>query len=132
MSYIIKTSPIETSSDTITVEEKTMYDGHLIHHGAIAYVWFSEKQGGCGLVWRAVVEHVVHLSGTRTARVSLRLLSKATRMLTITDLKPERDNSSTTPLSSLSKKLYKHALHKIAHLSADEDVFLLGYFPRSQ
>jgi hypothetical protein len=94
----------------------------------VAFIWTSELRGGRGLQWRGVVE------GARVARgaaeLTIRILDREPVCpLTNEMLAPHRDSLEATPLASLTRKLYRHALNKVAALDEAEARYLDGFFP---
>lgn len=123
MTVLFKVPPQEVDGDTVTVEARSYGPVHLAR-GDRVFLWWSEAQGGAGLVghglclaassqpdgWRAVVEVVTDRH---------RGFGKA-------ELAPHRSAGRATPSGSLSAKLYRHALNKVVAITSEEERFLDG------
>lgn len=131
MPYIIKTDPFSIErfpGDNVPISARPFYGGDTIDVGEEAFVWFSEKSGGCGLDWLARVTSVSQ--GERAfLDVSLSLVNRrATGSLGKHDLRPYRNENDGTPTSELARKLYFHAHNKIAAISRGTADYLRGFF----
>ena len=128
MPFVIKTatrSGLEPGAE-ILLTETCMSDGGRISDGDEAFIWFSGAESR--LAWQAVVVGVGPYAN-RSMAVRVRLAAASTSTApTVTDLVPLRDVRDGSPMSELSRKLYKHALNKIAAISEPEAAMLRGYF----
>lgn len=128
MAVLFKVPPQEVVGDTVALEARS-YGPVRITRGDRVFLWWSEAQGGAGLVgyglcieataqangWSAVVEVVTD---------RYRGFAKAT-------LAPFRDAGDGSPQASLAAKLYRHALNKVVAISPDEEVFLRHLIERA-
>lgn len=128
MPYVIKTATrtgLEPGTE-ILLTENCMYDGGRISDGDEAFIWFSGAESR--LAWQAVVVGVgPYANRSRAVRVRLTAASVSTAP-SVSDLVPLRNVRDGSPMSELSRKLYKHALNKIAAISEPEAALLRGFF----
>ncbi len=123
MTVLFKLPPQASNGDTLIVSAKP-YRNVSLAPGDRVFLWWSEAQGGAGLVgygtclsttstWdsvEAVVEPVrVRDAGFGFGRERLR---------------PFRDVAEDTPEATLAKTLYKHSLNKVVQISPSEEAFL--------
>jgi hypothetical protein len=123
--FLVKTSPLSCEiGETISVNERSMYNGHLIRPGDNIVVWFSETKGGKGLAFFGKVQRRHAVSGITTYLDLDILIMSAVEGVTIRDLDPFRDVRDNSPLSQLSAKLYRQSHDKICMISNAEADFL--------
>jgi len=127
MSVIVKCDPPSISpTETVSVGVPVFGDMRPAPNEA-AFVWTSERHGGRGLQWRGVIESVQLARGS--AELTIRILDREpVRPLTNEMLAPHRDSLEATPLASLARKLYRHALNKVTELDAAEAQYLDEFF----
>lgn len=130
MSFLVKTSSVNgVSGNAIHVSEQSYYGGGAIQVGSNVFLWFSETAGGSGLAWRGIVEDIERIPRNRNINLTIRLTVRAPEQcFGVTEISPFRDINDRTPISELSRKLYKHAHNKIAWVSNDEVALLQTYF----
>ncbi|MBN8815559.1 MAG: hypothetical protein J0J06_08950 [Sphingomonas sp.] len=117
MAVLIKVPPQETAEVPLLIEAPKSKAG-IAAVGDQAFVWFSEKQGGRGLVGRGQIESVVQQGSI--VRFQLGELTLASRWLGNAELGPLRNAASVAPDSSLSKKIYRFAHNRAVALSVEE------------
>ena len=134
--FAIKTDVKDTQADMFEFrEQKTMYGGKRIAGGDEVFVFWSENDGGSGLVALARVlsaEAVPRRAGLarQTPRVSVTLqrIALARAPLGRAGLKPFADWRDGRPETELNFKLYRQATGKIVGLSDEAAEFLRGFF----
>ena len=115
--------------------QKTMYGGKHIAKGDTVFIFASEKEGGHGLIARAVVtaaEGVARKRGVlrQTPRVSIavRRAALAKQPLGRAELKRFTDWKDGRPESELNFKFYRQATNKIVGIPEETAAFLDGLF----
>lgn len=122
MAILIKTAPNQPISP-LTVRA----NGELGLAGEAAFVWFSETQGGAGLVARATIRDIEQIQ-TGVILISLNNIREVTASFGNRQIGPFRDSCGDRPESTLAKKIYRYAHNRIVPLSDDEAAFLQDRF----
>jgi len=136
MPFAIKVEVREPRAKTSAFRaQKTMYGGKHIGKGDTVFVFASEKDGGHGLIARAVVtaaEAVARKRGVlrQTPRVSIavRRAALAKQPLGRSELKRFTDWKDGRPETELNFKFYRQATNKIVGISEETAAFLDGFF----
>jgi hypothetical protein len=136
MPFAIKAAlPDPEAAIFVLAGQKTMYGGKRIAGGDEVFVFWSENDGGSGLVALARVlsaEAVPRRAGLarQTPRVSVTLqrIALARAPLGRAGLKPFADWRDGRPETELNFKLYRQATGKIVGLSDEAAEFLRGFF----
>ena len=126
MAFIIKCDPIPLRTGQPGLVSVKRYEGAALEQGDQVFLWFSETAGGRGLAGYGVVHAVgdedpADIAFVIEAAEPARALSKA-------HLAPHRDAGGDSPLSSLSRKLFRHSLNKVATVDAQEAAFLATHW----
>lgn len=126
MAFIIKCDPFPLRAGQPGLVSVKRYEGAALEQGDQVFLWFSETAGGLGLAGHGVVHAV---SDEDPADIAF--LVEATepgRPLSKANLAPHRDTGGDSPLSSLSRKLFRHSLNKVAAVDAEEVAFLADHW----
>lgn len=126
MALIIKCPPTSVDLDGQCLVTARLHPGSAPTAGAAAFLWFSETKGGDGLAHRG---RVMACSDGNPVTLALQLDDAGvTQPLRKADLAAVARGDESTPLATLSAKLYWHAHDKVVDLTADEADYLNGRF----
>ena len=126
MAFIIKCDPFPLQAGQRCLVTVRRYERAAPEHGDELFLWFSETAGGTGLAGRGRV-HAVGDEDPADIAIVVEATAPA-RALNKGGLAPHRDAHGTGPLSGLARKLFRHALNKVAALDAQETAFLIGHW----
>lgn len=129
MAFIIKCDPFPLRAGGRRVITVKRYEGAAPAEGALAFLWFSETTGGDGLVGHGRV-HAVGEENPVDIALEIEAIAPS-QVLNKASLIPHRDSDGNSPLASLARKLFRHALNKVAALDAQEASFLLDHWAES-
>lgn len=127
MSLIAKTGPVKLDSARRCFLKLPLYGEVEPLVGEPIFIWISETKGGDGLTYRGEVEALG--DGSPLPLVVRVFGEQPSRPLTKADLL--QAPSKASGLSGLAEKLYRHSLHKIAALTAEEAELLTSHFPQT-
>lgn len=136
MIFAIKAEVDDPDASTLVfIAQKTMYGGKRVAGGDDIFIFWSENEGGTGLIARGVVvsaEPVPKRPGiarqTPRISVSIRRLALAKRRLGRQELRNFIDWDDGRAQTELNFKLYRQATNKIAGISDKAAAFLAGFF----
>lgn len=121
MTVLFKVPPVEPDGDLLTLEAKP-YGLATLTRGDRVFLWWSETQGGAGLVGHGLC-HEASFDGI-VWRAAVEVIDDRFRGFGKADLANWRNAGSDVPLATLAAKLYKHSLNKVVAISASETAFL--------
>lgn len=125
MSLIAKTGPVKLDSARRCFLKLPLYGEVEPLVGEPIFIWISETKGGEGLTYRGEVEALG--DGSPLPLVVRVFSEQPSRPLTKADLLQAL--SQGPAVSGLAEKLYRHSLHKVAALTAEEAELLTSHFP---
>ncbi|MGH6677645.1 MAG: hypothetical protein ACREDL_01585 [Bradyrhizobium sp.] len=98
--------------------------------GDEAFVWTSEDEGGTGLAFHGTLLSAASNGGRGGAyTLRVRIEGYATEGApSRAALRTHRDSEADGPMPKLARKLYTHALNKMACLQGDEIIYLRTFF----
>lgn len=121
MAVLFKVPPQEVDGDTVALEARR-YGPVRITRGDRVFLWWSEAQGGAGLVgYGLCVEASAHADRWHAV---VEVVTDRYRGFTKANLAPYRNADDGSPQASLAVKLYRHALNKVVAITPDEEAFL--------
>lgn len=121
MTVLFKVPPVEPDGDLLSLEAKP-YGMVTLARGDRVFLWWSETQGGAGLVGHGLC-HEARFDGI-VWRAAVEVIDDRFRGFGKADLANWREARSTVPLATLAAKLYKHSHNKVVAVSASETAFL--------
>lgn len=121
MTVLFKVPPVEPDGDLLTLEAKP-YGVVTLVRGDRVFLWWSETQGGAGLVGHGLC-HEARFDGI-VWRAAVEVFDDRFRGFGKGNLAASRNAGSAVPLTTLAAKLYKHSLNKVVAISASEAAFL--------
>lgn len=126
MAFIIKCDPFPLQAGQPGLVSVKRYGGAALQQGDQVFLWFSETAGGLGLAGHGIVHAV---SDDDPADIAFLVdATEPARALSKSHLAPHRDTGGTGPLPSLSRKLFRHSLNKVAAIDAEEATFLADHW----
>ena len=136
MTFAIKAAVSNPRARTFALTaQKTMYTGKRIARGDIIFVFWSENEGGPGLIASGVVTSAKATARKRgiarqTPRVSITIRRTALvkHRLGRSELKLFSDWNDGRPETDLNFKFYRQATNKIVGISDEAAAFLRRFF----
>lgn len=127
VTVLFKLPPQVGDGDNLSLTAKPY--GHVsLAPGDRVFLWWSEAQGGAGLVGHGICQSATSLPGLLAAEVEPELISDLGFGFGRDRLQPYRDAAGNAPEATLAKMLYKHALNKVVQITPVEEAFLDGSF----
>jgi len=136
MAYAIKAEVVDPRARTFRfTAQKTMYGGKLIAEGDTVFVFSSEKEGGQGLIARAIVTYAEAIPKKRgiarqtpLVSITIKRTALAKRPMGRRELKHLTDWNDGRPGTELNFKFYRQATNKIVGISDKAASFLSKCF----
>lgn len=125
MTVLFKLPPQASNGDAVIVCAKPYRDVSLAL-GDRVLLWWSEAQGGAGLVGYGTCISTASTLDLVKAVVEPVRLREAGFGFGREQLRPFRDVPGDAPEATLAKTLYKHSLNKVVQISPPEEAFLAG------
>ena len=126
MAVIVKCDPFQVSLGQVATLTVPRYASAQPRAGDDVFLWFSETGGGQGLAYLGEVSSV--RSEGKAVEMSVIARAIVRRRFQLSNLREHRDSLDSSEMSSLSKKLYRHSLNKVAELSPGEAMILRAAF----
>lgn len=127
MTVLFKLPPQASNGDTLAVSAKP-YGNVSLAPGDRVFLWWSEAQGGAGLVGYGTCLSTASTSDSVEAVVEPVRVREAGVGFGRERLRPFRDVAGDAPEATLAKTLYKHSLNKVVQISPSEEAFLEELF----
>jgi len=127
VTVLFKLPPQASNGDTLAVSAK-LYGNVSLAPGDRVFLWWSETQGGAGLVGYGTCLSTASTSNSVEAVVEPVLMRETGYGFGRERLRPFREVAGDAPEATLAKALYKHSLNKVVQISPSEEAFLEELF----
>ncbi len=121
MTVLFKVPPVEPNGDLLTLEAKP-YGVVTLTRGDRVFLWWSETQGGAGLVGHGLC-HEARFDGI-VWRAAVEVIDDRFRGFGKANLANWRNAGCAIPPGTLSAKLYRNSHNKVVAITELEAAFL--------